>query len=59
MTGRDDDLVELVETYTKEQGMFRTDDMEDPVYTDTIELDISIVEPALSRTQAGPRTGLI
>ncbi|MGI9535075.1 MAG: aconitate hydratase AcnA [Thermodesulfobacteriota bacterium] len=50
MTGRDKDLIELVETYTKEQGIYRTDDMEDPVYTDTIELDISTVEPAL----AGP-----
>ncbi len=50
MTGREDDLVALVEAYTKEQGLFRTDDMPDPVYTDTIELDISTVEPAL----AGP-----
>ena len=50
MTGRDNELIEMVEVYTKEQGMFRTDDMEDPVYTDTIELDISIVEPSL----AGP-----
>jgi len=50
MTGRDDDLIALVEAYTKEQGLFRTDDMADPVYTDTIELDISSVEPAL----AGP-----
>jgi len=50
MTGRDDDLVALVEAYTKEQGLYRTDDMPDPVYTDTVELDISTVEPAL----AGP-----
>jgi len=50
MTGRDDDLIALVEAYTKEQGLFRTDDMADPVFTDTIELDISSVEPAL----AGP-----
>jgi len=50
MTGRDTELIELVEAYTKEQGLFRTDDMEDPVFTDTIELDISTVEPAL----AGP-----
>ena len=48
-TGRDD-AATLVEAYTKEQKMFRTDDAEDPIYTDTLELDISTVEPSL----AGP-----
>ena len=48
-TGRED-AAALVEAYAKEQGMFRTDDAEDPVYTDTLELDISAVEPSL----AGP-----
>ena len=48
-TGRDA-AATLVEAYTKEQKMFRTDDAEDPVYTDTLELDISTVEPSL----AGP-----
>lgn len=48
-TGRND-AAALVEAYTKEQKMFRTDDAEDPVYTDTLELDISTVEPSL----AGP-----
>ena len=48
-TGRDDAAM-LVEAYTKEQKMFRTDDAEDPIYTDTLELDISTVEPSL----AGP-----
>ncbi|MXZ12760.1 MAG: aconitate hydratase AcnA [Candidatus Dadabacteria bacterium] len=48
-TGRDD-AATLVEAYTREQKMFRTDDAEDPVYTDTLELDISTVEPSL----AGP-----
>ena len=48
-TGRDE-AAELVEAYTREQKMFRTDDAEDPVYTDTLELDISTVEPSL----AGP-----
>ena len=48
-TGRED-AATLVEAYTKEQKMFRTDDAEDPVYTDTLELDISTVEPSL----AGP-----
>ncbi len=49
VTGRED-VVELVESYTKEQGIFRTDDTPDPVYTDTLELDISTVEPSM----AGP-----
>ena len=48
-TGRGD-AAALVEAYTREQKMFRTDDAEDPVYTDTLELDISTVEPSL----AGP-----
>lgn len=48
-TGRND-AAALVEAYTREQKMFRTDDAEDPVYTDTLELDISTVEPSL----AGP-----
>jgi aconitate hydratase len=50
MTGRDRQLVELVEIYTKEQGLFRTDDMDDPIYSDLMELDISTIEPSL----AGP-----
>jgi aconitate hydratase len=50
-TGRDEELVELVEQYYKAQGLFRTDDMEDPIFTDTVELDLSTVKPSL----AGPR----
>jgi aconitate hydratase len=49
-TGRDRELVELVEAYTKAQGLFRTDDTEDPVYSDVLELDLTTVEPSL----AGP-----
>ncbi|GIW47118.1 MAG: aconitate hydratase A [Deltaproteobacteria bacterium] len=49
-TGRDRKLVELVEAYTKAQGLFRTDDTEDPVYSDVLELDLTTVEPSL----AGP-----
>lgn len=49
ITGRED-IVGLVEAYTKEQGLFRTDDTPDPLYTDTLELDISTVEPSM----AGP-----
>lgn len=49
-TGRDQALIDLVERYTKEQGLFRTDDMADPLFNDTLELDLSTVEPSL----AGP-----
>ncbi len=49
-TGRPEELVNLVERYTKEQGLFRTDEMPDPAYTDVVELDLSAVEPSL----AGP-----
>ncbi len=50
-TGRDKELVHLVELYTKAQGLFRTDDMPDPLYSDVLELDMRTVEPSL----AGPR----
>ncbi len=50
-TGRDEELVELVERYTKEQGLFRTDATPDPLFIDSMELDMSTVEPAL----AGPK----
>ena len=50
-TGRPDELVELVETYTKAQGLFRTDDMADPEFTDVVELDLGTVQPSL----AGPK----
>ena len=49
-TGRSH-LVPLVEAYTKEQGLFRTDQAPEPRFTDTIELDLSTVEPSL----AGPK----
>jgi aconitate hydratase len=50
-TGRDERLVQLVKEYYIAQGMFRTDDMPDPVFSDTIELDLSTVVPSL----AGPK----
>ena len=46
-TGRDPDRVALVEAYAKAQGYWRPD-MEDPVFTGTIELDLSTVVPSLS-----------
>jgi aconitate hydratase len=51
LTGRDRDLIQLVERYAKEQGMFRTDSSPDPIFTDTLELDLTTVVPSL----AGPR----
>ncbi len=50
-TGRPADLVDLVERYTKEQGLFRTDSTPDPDFTDVVELDLSTIEPSL----AGPK----
>jgi aconitate hydratase len=51
LTGRDSQQIRLVEVYAKEQGMFRTDGSPDPVFTDTLELDLATVVPSL----AGPR----
>ncbi|NND72979.1 MAG: aconitate hydratase AcnA, partial [Rhodothermales bacterium] len=47
-TGRPDALVETVERYTKEQGLFRTSDSADPEFIDVLELDMSTVVPSLS-----------
>jgi len=51
LTGRDPHLIKLVESYAKEQGMFRTDASPDPMFTDTLELDLATVVPSIS----GPR----
>ncbi|HWV25138.1 MAG TPA: aconitate hydratase, partial [Thermomicrobiales bacterium] len=51
LTGRTDDQIDLVERYCKEQGLFRADDTPDPEFNETLELDLSTVEPSL----AGPR----
>jgi aconitate hydratase len=50
-TGRTADEVALVERYSKEQGLFRTEGMPDPVFSDTLALDLDSVEPSL----AGPK----
>lgn len=47
-TGRDEELVDLVERYCKEQGLFHTVDTPDPTFIDTLELDMSTVVPSLS-----------
>src|SRR5918992_1586272 len=50
-TGRDRELADLVEAYTKEQGLYRTDETPDPRFSETLELDMDTVESSL----AGPR----
>ena len=48
LTSRDADQIALVETYARAQGMWREADTPDPVFTDTLELDIASIEPAIS-----------
>src|SRR6202521_1210828 len=50
-TGRSKDRVALVKAYAKAQGLYRTKNTPDPVFTDVIELDLQTVEPSL----AGPK----
>lgn len=50
-TGRDPHRVKLVEAYAKEQGMWRDANSADPIFTDTLTLDLDAVEPSL----AGPK----
>jgi aconitate hydratase len=50
-TGREEALVELVERYCKEQGLFRTDEAPEPQFSAVVELDLGTVEPSV----AGPR----
>jgi aconitate hydratase len=50
-TGRSPERLALVEAYSKLQGLFRTDQTPDPLFSDTLELDLGKVEPAL----AGPK----
>ncbi|MCG8365124.1 MAG: aconitate hydratase AcnA, partial [Pseudanabaenales cyanobacterium] len=50
-TGRDPDRIALVEAYAKEQGLWRYPDSPDPIFTDSLQLELSTVEPSL----AGPK----
>ena len=49
-TGRPADVVQRVERYCKEQELFRTDATPDPVFSATLELDLSTIEPSLAAT---------
>jgi aconitate hydratase len=51
LTGRDEAQVALVERYAKDQGLFRAAGAPDAVYSETIDLDLGVVEPSL----AGPK----
>jgi aconitate hydratase len=50
-SNRDPHLIDLVEAYSKEQTLFRTDDVRDPLFSDTLELDLGSVVPSM----AGPK----
>ncbi len=47
-SGRDADQIALIEAYAKEQGMWREDGAEDPIFTDVLELDMGTVVPCIS-----------
>jgi aconitate hydratase len=51
LSGRTADHIRLIEAYAKEQGMWRHSGQEDPLFSDTLELDMGTVEPSL----AGPK----
>jgi len=51
LTGRKPERIALVEAYAKEQGLWRHDDTADPLFSDTLELDLGDVVPSL----AGPK----
>jgi aconitate hydratase len=51
LTAREDDRIALVEEYAKAQGMWRDESMEDPVFTDTMSLDLNTIVSSL----AGPK----
>ena len=50
-TGRPTETIELVDAYAREQGMFSDPDSPDPTFSETLELDLSAVEPSI----AGPK----
>jgi aconitate hydratase len=51
LTGRSAEQIELTERYAKAQGLFRTDDMPDPLYSQVLTVDLADIEPAV----AGPK----
>ena len=51
LTGRDEHTIRLVEAYSKTQGLWYDGTQADPIFTDTVTLDLSTVQPSL----AGPK----
>ncbi len=51
LTGRDKNAIDLTEAYLREQGLFRTNDSLEPVFTDKLELDLQSIESSI----AGPK----
>jgi len=51
LSGRSPEHIELIEAYAREQGMWRDSGQADPLYSDTVELDMGTVEPSI----AGPK----
>ncbi len=51
LSGRDGNRIDLVETYARAQGLYRDKQSPDPVYTESIEVDLTAIEPSL----AGPK----
>jgi aconitate hydratase len=51
LSGRDASHIRMIETYAREQGLWRHDGQDDALYTDVLELDMSTVEPSI----AGPK----
>ena len=47
LTGRDEQTIALVEAYAKAQGLWHDQNTPEPVFTDTVELDLSTIEPSL------------
>jgi aconitate hydratase len=50
-TGRPTELIELVDSYARQQGLFHTKGSEEPTFSETLELDLGEVEPSI----AGPK----
>jgi aconitate hydratase len=50
-SGRDGEHIDLIERYAKEQGIFRTDESETPMFSEMVELDLASVVPSV----AGPK----
>jgi aconitate hydratase len=51
LTGRDEEQIELVQAYTQAQGLWRDSSAPEPLFTDTLELDMGSIQPSL----AGPK----